>query len=195
VFFNGFTHGELNKDGPDGPKGAVLHWRARDLATLQNSYEWCRLVRAAGLSNRDGLLLTTWVRAPLDPRPDGTPCAKPGRAGADPVVVSILRVKVRHNGDDGAGEVQLSAAVYDSPNPLRRFVQSESRGGVVTLDDGDSMPAHRLPRPLALCVPRGTGATFALYGWDNDDRHTPGGLSIRLRTTKPRGLWAAGPGC
>ena len=39
----------------------------------------------------------------------------------------------------------------------------------MTLDDGDSVPGNRLPRPLALCVPRGTGATFALYGWDNDD--------------------------
>jgi hypothetical protein len=86
-------------------------------------------VRAAGLSNRDGLLLTTWVREGSDPRPDGTPCARAARAGADPVVVTITGVKVRHNGEDsGDGEIRLSAALYDSPNPLHRFVQSESRG-------------------------------------------------------------------
>ena len=73
--FSGFWHScdapcvGLNKDGPDESTGEVLHNRARDLATLQISYEWCRLVRAAGVNDRDGLLLTTWVRAPLDPRP------------------------------------------------------------------------------------------------------------------------------
>ena len=177
LIFGGFEHScsapcvSLNKDGPAGAMARrVLHAKARDLATLQTAYEWCRLVRAAGLSDRDGLLLTTWVRPSRDPRPAGTPCAPAARPGGSAVEVTVLRVKVRHDGDDdGPGEVALSAALYDSPNPLRRFVQSQTLGFGAKVNDGDWMPAGKLPRPLALCVPRGTGATFALYGWDNDD--------------------------
>jgi hypothetical protein len=37
------------------------------------------------------------------------------------------------------------------------------------LDEGDLVPASRLPRPLSGCLPRGEGASFRLHGWDNEE--------------------------
>jgi hypothetical protein len=169
--YNGFEHSELNKDAPDGPNGPSAHTKAAALATLQTGYEWCRLVRDAGRSGRDGLLLATWVRAGGNPHPAGTPCA-PGRPGPRPVVVSVESLRVLDSGDNDdndPGEIQVAAALYDDPQNFHRSAHATNRGGRVALDDGQRMPADRLPPRLRLCVPSGTGATFAMYGWDNDD--------------------------
>jgi hypothetical protein len=68
--YNGLEHdGEargLNKDGPDGPRGD-LYRPARALATLQTSYEWCRLVYETAARAKEGLLLAMWVRANANP--------------------------------------------------------------------------------------------------------------------------------
>jgi len=169
--YNGPEHHVLNKDSATGPKGAAAHAKARALAVLQTGQEWCRLVREAAGSGRDGLLLATWVRSGGDPHPAGTPCA-PAGPGPTPVVVTIESVRVLDSGDDDGsdpGEIQLAATLYDDPWSFRRSVHGLSRGGKVALDDGARMPADRLPRPLTLCVQSGRGATFALHGWDNDD--------------------------
>lgn len=169
--FDGFEHDDLNKDSRDGPNGRAAHDKAVALATLQTGYEWCRLVRQAASVRRDGLVLATWVRPSSDPHPAGTPCA-PGRAGTHSIAVTIEAVRVLDSGDDNdndPGEIQLAAALYDNPRAFHRSVHTMSRGGRVSLDDGDWMPASRLPEPLALCVGGDGRATFALHGWDNDD--------------------------
>jgi hypothetical protein len=169
--YNGLEHHVLNKDSPTGPKGALAHAKAYALATLQTSYEWCRLVREAALADRDGLLLATWVRSNGNPHPAGTPCAK-GNPGSTPVAVTVESVRVLDSGDDDdndPGEIQLAVALYDDPLNFRRSVHAMNRAGHVDLDDGELFPTNRLPAPLTLCVPSGGGATFALHGWDNDD--------------------------
>jgi hypothetical protein len=169
--YNGLEHDVLNKDGREGPKGPRAYAKAAALATLQTGYEWCRLVREASRSGRDGLLLATWVRANGNPHPVGTPCA-PRRPGPRPVAVTVESVRVLDSGDDDnndPGEIQVAVALYDAPRSFHRSRHATNRGGRVALDDGERMPANRLPPPLRLCVPSGEGATFALHGWDNDD--------------------------
>lgn len=169
--YDGLEHGVLNKDSPDGPKGRAAHAKARALATLQTGYEWCRLVHEASRVARAGMVLATWVRSGGNPHPAGTPCARSQR-GPTRVVVTVSSVRVLDSGDDDdndPGEIQLGVALYDDPQNFHRSVHATSRGGSVRLDDGERMPASRLPLPLTLCVPSGRGASFALYGWDNDD--------------------------
>ena len=170
--YDGLEHSVLNKDGPGGnTTQARAHAKARALATLQTSYEWCRLVRDAALVARAGFVLATWVRPGGNPHPRGTPCAADG-PGPTPIIVTIESVRILDSGDDDdndPGEIQLGLALYDDPLNFRRSVHATNRGGVVPLDDGELMPTSRLPAPMVLCVPEGRGASFALYGWDNDD--------------------------
>jgi hypothetical protein len=169
--YNGLEHSVLNKDNPTAHAGPVLHAKALALATLQTGYEWCRLVRQAAEAGRDGLLLATWVRAHGNPHPAHTPCAA-ARPGPTPITVTVERVRVLDSGDDDAndpGEIQLGLALYDDPFAFHRSVHELNSGGSALLDDGELMPSTRLPAPLTLCVPSGKSATFALYGWDNDD--------------------------
>jgi hypothetical protein len=169
---NGNERG-LNKDEPEGPR-AALHAPARALATLQTSFEWCRMVRSAALGRepKDGLLLAMWVRAGANPHPLQTPCAKapPGPISVVVTIESIQVLDARDSDDDDPGEIQIAAALYDSPFSFRRSVHVTNRSGRhMDLDDGDRVPTAQLPSPLRLCVGRGDGATFALHGWDNDD--------------------------
>lgn len=136
TIYTGIDHETLNKDGPEFSaielfftevsrlkeagvsdlsaelnKSVELkrlkHERALRLATLQTGYEWCRLVREAGLANRDGLLLALWVKPGKNPHPRETPCAhaSPGRAG---IVVTIESIRIR-NAHDGEGKAGDSA--------------------------------------------------------------------------------------
>ena len=170
--YNGLEHdGVLNKDSPTGPNGPMAHADARALAILQTGYEWCRLVHEASRVARAGMVLATWVRSGGNPHPAGTPCAR-SRRGPTPVSVTIRSVRVLDSGDDDdsdPGEIQLGAALYDDPQNFHRSVHATSPTESVPVDDGERVPANRLPRQLTLCVPSGRGASFALYGWDNDD--------------------------
>lgn len=170
--YDGLEHETLAKDSPGHTATSRrLHARARALATLQTSYEWCRLVREAALGSRDGLLLATWVRAGGNPHPAGTPCARAAR-GPNPVTVTITSVQVLDSGDDDAddpGEIQLAIALYDDPAHFHQSIHATNKGGRMALDDGAFVPTSKLPGPLTVCVPDGKGATFALHAWDNDD--------------------------
>lgn len=175
--YSGIKHEDLNKDCPNCGAGDVnvderkrKHAKARALATLQTGYEWCRLVREAGLVDQDGLLLALWVRAGGTPHPPGTPCSQAG-AGPTRVVVTIESIRILDAGDgEGkAGEIQLAAALYDNPLDFRRSVHVTNRDGRMGLRAGDLVPSNQLPGPLRLCVPAGRGATFTLHAWDNDD--------------------------
>jgi hypothetical protein len=176
IVYTGFEHPNLNKDGPSSGASdvplemrEVKHAKARALATLQTGYEWCRLVREAGLVDRDGLLLALWVRPGGSPHPPRTPCGQ-AEPGPTPVVVTIVSIRILNSGDgDGPGEIQLAAALYDDPLNFRRSVHVTNRRGRMTLRAGDFVPANQLPAPLSLCVPQGRGATFALHAWDNED--------------------------
>lgn len=161
--FRGFLHDDLNKDSPSR---GHLHQRARALAALQTSYEWCRLVREAAVGKTDGVLLTLWVKSGSSPHPAGTPCAR-GAAGTKPVTVSVESVRVVDNGDkNGVGEVQLAAALYDDPVEFRRSVHQTM--GSVSIRDGAFMRPSGRPAPMTVCVDADDGATYALHGWDND---------------------------
>jgi hypothetical protein len=169
--YDGPSHDDLNKDAPN-PSRPGLHEKALAMAMLQTSYEWCRLVYEAGRVQRDGFLLATWVRNGGNPHPAGTPCAT-APPGPTPVVVTIDRVTVLDAHDDGAdpGEIQLAMTLFDDRN-FGRSVHVQNTAGSMALPDGAIVPADRLPAPLMLCVPFGSGATFAVHGWDNDDdRH------------------------
>ncbi len=165
--YDGLGHDELNKDGESRPG----HDQAVALATLQTSYEWCRLVREAGLANADGLLLATWVRSGGNPHPTNTPCAA-AAPGPTPVAVTIDSIRILDSGDDDdydPGEIQIAAVLYDDPANFRRSVHVANTGGRMPLDDGALVPTNRLPPPMLLCVGSGKGATLAVHGWDNDD--------------------------
>jgi hypothetical protein len=174
VAYTGIKHANLNKDGPtDDPVRRVKYERARALAILQTGHEWCRLVRASATGSqgaRDGLLLSTWVRPGANPHPRDTVCAA-APPGPTPVVVDIVSVQVRDARESGSdpGEIQIAAALYDSPFSFHRSVHVTNRSGRnMELRDGERVPARELPRPLTLCVGEGQGATFALHAWDND---------------------------
>jgi hypothetical protein len=173
----GVQHEKLNKDSPNNPDSDVppaeqlnYHAKARALATLQTGYEWCRLVREAGLVDRDGLLLALWVRDGGNPHPSGTPCG-PAGPGPTRVVVTIESIRILNAHDDGddPGEIQLAAVLYDDPLNFHRSVHVTNRQGRMLLRTGEFIPANQLPAPLSLCVSQGRGASFTLHAWDNDD--------------------------
>jgi hypothetical protein len=181
--FAGFTHTELNKDSPNPEslnpwQGHFVppevrrerHRNARDLATLQTAYEWCRLVREAARVERDGLLLAMFVKAGGNPHPVNTPCS-PHPPGPMPIVVTITEVVIidARDGGNEPGEIQLAAVLYDSPNDFHRSVHVSNRTGRMSLRGGQRVPAEQLPGPLKICVGDGRGATFTLHAWDNDD--------------------------
>src|SRR5262245_1909962 len=105
--FEGFSHAELNKDATTHD----LYPKARALAVLQTSYEWCRLVFKAGLEGIDGLLLALWVSPDGSPHPPNTPFAAatnpspsdPAR-GLKEITVTVERVQVLHSGDTSDNE-------------------------------------------------------------------------------------------
>jgi hypothetical protein len=174
--FVGPKHGDktfgMNKDHPDNGRGrGVLYHPARALAMLQTAYEWCRAVREAALARpepQDGLLVATWVKAGANPHPANTPCA-PARRGPKEVVVTIVSVEVRHSSDDGRGQIQLAATLYDSPRSFRRSVHvTNTSRRSMRLGDGDRVPRTQLPDPMRLCVGTGASATLAVHAWDND---------------------------
>ena len=171
--YDGLEHETLAKDNPgSSPTSRDRHAKALALAKLQTSYEWCRLVKEAGLSGSDGLLLATWVRSGGNPHPAGTPCAR-ASPGPNPVTVTIESVRVLDSGDDDdsdPGEIQIAVVLYDDSEHFRRSIHATNRGGRMSLDDGELVPTAQLPAPLTLCVPLGQGATFTLHGWDNDDQ-------------------------
>ncbi|GAA3705020.1 hypothetical protein GCM10022204_23080 [Microlunatus aurantiacus] len=175
--YTGIKHENLNKDSPTSGASDVpvaerrlKHARAKALATLQTGYEWCRLVRDARRVNRDGLLVSMWVKAGGNPHPPGTPCRQ-AVPGPQAVTVTIESVRIIHAGDsDGtAGEVQLAAVLYDDPQNFRRSVHTTNRGGRVSIVDGSFIPRGQLPGPMTLCLPKGTRTSFTLHAWDNDD--------------------------
>jgi hypothetical protein len=170
VVYGGFSHPELNKD--DRNKQGFE--KARALAVLQTSYEWCRLVSEAGKVDRDGLLLAMWVRPGANPHPPNTPCSNTVGLGLrrHPVTVTIERIKVLHTGDspsDLPGEIQVSAALYDDPQNFHASAHEENRGGRMILNPGDTVPSNQLPEPLTVCVRYGTQVNFAVHGWDNSE--------------------------
>lgn len=161
--FKGFSHEGLNKDSPSQ---YPLHQRGRAIATLQTSYEWCRLVREAAVAKTDGVLLAMWIRNGASPHPAGTPCAA-APPGPKEVTVAVEKVRVKDNGDQsGAGEVQLATALYDDPADFHRSIHQTTSS--VSLRDGRFVPSNRLPDPMTVCVDADDGATFALHAWDND---------------------------
>jgi hypothetical protein len=175
--YTGIKHENLNKDNHTaGPEDMPYverrnkYIKARALATLQTGYEWCRLVREAGLINQDGLLLALWVRPGGNPHPPGTPCqlAAPGTM---PIVVTIQSIRVLnvHEDDDDPGEIQLAAVLYDNPFSFHRSVHVTNRHGRMQIKTGDLVLANQLPPPLTLCVSQDQGATFTVHAWDNDD--------------------------
>jgi hypothetical protein len=179
----GFTHDELNKDGPSPGGSHHLHPEARALAVLQTSYEWCRLVYKAGLEGVDGLLLALWVSPDGSPHPPNTPfAAATNPSPSDPtrglkeITVTVESVKVLHSGDSDnhePGEVNLSLVVYDSPYDFHRSVRSEV--GPINVNSGEFVPAVDLPAPLTLCLDSSDlGFTVALHGWDDDDETAVG---------------------
>lgn len=170
VAYVGFSHDELNKDGPNKPGFE----KARALAMLQTGYEWCRLVSEAAKVDREGLLLAMWVRPGANPHPPNTPCSNMVSLGLrrHPVTVTIESIKVLDVGDSGSdlpGEVQISAALYDDPENFRTSVHVENRGGRIMLRPDDYVPQNQLPNALSICVRSGTQVNFAVHGWDNND--------------------------
>lgn len=163
--FSGFSHDALNKDGPD-PGREQLHARAKALATLQTSWEWCRLMREAALERVEGPLLTLGIRHRGDPHPPGTTCAA-GAPGPMEVTATVESVKVLRSGDGSRpGQIQLATALYDDPLDFHASKHRTSKSSHVR--PGDFIPASGLPEPATLCLAPNTGAHLALYGWDND---------------------------
>jgi hypothetical protein len=161
----------VNKDSPD--ESPELHPKAKALAVLQSKYEWCRFVNLASLSGADGIALSLWVAEDGSPavNPAGTPCASDGGGGPKGVTVTIDKVTVLNDHDPGAGEINLSLAVYDSPSEFHRLKKEKS--GPVDANDGDAskgLTGPEVPKPVTQCVFR-ADSTFrvALHGWDDDD--------------------------
>jgi hypothetical protein len=184
--FIGPKHGDrsfgLNKDSADNERGrGALYYPARALAVLQTSYEFCRAVREAAFARpeaQDGLLVATWVKAGANPHPANTPGA-PAPRGPKAVTVTIERVEVRNDHEDGGpGQIQLAAALYDSPLAFRRSVHATNTSRTsMSLNTFDRVPRWQLPGRLRLCVGTGERATFALHAWEND------GSEARFRHT------------
>jgi hypothetical protein len=174
IVWTGFEHDDLNKDGPSGnPPVNLKHQRARALATLQTSYEWCRFIYKTGLLGGEGLPLALWVKRDGSPHPQLTPCA-PKPPGREEVTVTVESVRVLHSGDDPEnqpGEVNLVLVAYDSPFAFHRSARSES--GQVRVRDGEFVDATRLPHPVTLCLNQDdTSFRLAVHGWDDDDDST-----------------------
>jgi hypothetical protein len=201
--YTGIHHRNLSKDQLDGEEDAnvprpplserrLKHMKARALATLQTSYEWCRLVRNAGRTGQDGHILAYWVREGGNPHPPHTPCYSIPSGGPRfnaKITVTIDSVKVLQTGDeidrsrrpssngvrgepstDGQpGEIQLAAVLYDDPTDFHRSIHVMNRGGAIKARPGQFVPTTQLPAPISLCVPRRQEVRFALHGWDNDD--------------------------
>lgn len=172
--FDGFEHKHLNKDTLTDNGGAPAHRKARALATLQTGAEWCRLVRNAAQTGTDGLLLTTWVRSRRSPHPRETLCDRLPRPNiAEGIRVDIKSIRVLDSGESDhseAGEIQFSTALYDSGLDFHRST-FHTTPLAVSVKAGQSVPVNKLPPPSILCVPPETRAfTFAINGWDNDDR-------------------------
>ena len=175
--FIGPKHGDksfgVNKDSPDNERGrGVLYYPARRMAVLQTSYEFCRAIHEAAFARpeaRDGLLVATWVKADANPHPANTPCA-PAQDGPKRVTVTIESVEVRDDREGGGpGQIQLAAALYDSPTAFRRSVHATNASGrSMDLNTFDQVRRSQLPGPLGLCVDRGESATFTLHAWEND---------------------------
>jgi len=167
--WNGFRHDEeLEKDTPDRDG----HDKARSLATLQTSYEWCRFIFKTGLLAGEGLPLALWVKPDGSPHPQLTPCA-PEAPGPDEITVFLESVKVLDSGDsseDQPGEVNLVLVVYDSPFAFHHSARSEA--GPILVHNGEFFEATRLPRPVTLCLsPDDTSFRIALHGWDDNDNY------------------------
>lgn len=171
--YDGFSHEELNKDGSDHPN----YLKARALAVLQTGYEWCRLVARAGQLNRDGMLLTLWVRdqgGSNAPHPPNTPCQKrtPNGLLVHPTTVTVESIQIRDVHDSGylPGEIQLSAALYDDPQNFHQSDHKGNRSGKrMLLNAGDYVPRSELPEPMTICVRAGSEVNFSMFGWDNDE--------------------------
>ena len=179
--YDGFRHDDtkignlvieegLNKDSREDA-GALKYVKARDLAVLQTAYEWCRLVAKAGTADRVGLFLAMWVRPGSDPQPTKTPCGPtPVTPSQHRLTVTVERVQILHDGEDsGDSEIQLSAALYDSPQTFHRSVHRQNRGGVMSLNAGMFVPTTQLPEPMTMCVEPNTTVNWAMHGWDNDN--------------------------
>lgn len=172
--FDGFTHAFLNKDGEGRSQASErLYERAKSLARLQTSYEWCRLVYQAGVAGNDGLLLTTWVRSEGNPHPANTPCSEqtyhglPSEPEVAAVTVTVERIKLLADHDEGgAGEIQLAAALYE--DPLVFSASEHVTTSVQPKNQGESIRPGAIPA-MTVCVPVRSPVTFAVYGWDNDN--------------------------
>jgi hypothetical protein len=173
---SGSARSELNKDRRSA--APTRFPRAIALARLQSKYEWCRFVYQAGRVGSDGILLALWVRENASPNPTGTPCRSNGTGGPLGVTVSIDRVTVlndKDNGDDEPGEINLSLVLYDSPFNFGRSVKSKA--GPTFADDDGSTAARRLsgarvPSALSMCIQEAGGSApfrVALHGWDDDE--------------------------
>jgi hypothetical protein len=84
------------------------------------------------------------------------------------VTVTIESIRILDSVDD-RGEIQLAAVLYDDPQDFHRSIHATNRSGRINLNDREFVPNSQLPPPLTLCVSRGSGASFALHAWDNDD--------------------------
>ena len=174
IVWTGFEHDDLNKDGPSGtPTVNLKHQRARALATLQTSYEWCRFIYKTGLLGGEGVPIALWVKRDGSPHPQLTPCA-PEPPGHEEVTVTIDSVRVLDSGDDAdnqPGEINLVLVVYDSPFTFHRSARSQSEQ--VRVHEGDFIDPTRLPHQVTLCLgEEDTTFRLAVHGWDDDDDST-----------------------
>ena len=150
----------------------MLYYPARRMAVLQTSYEFCRAVYEAAFARpraQDGLLVATWVRPGANPHPANTPCAR-AQPGPKAVSVTIESVQVTDDREAGGpGQIQLAAALYDSPTTFTRSVHATNASRrSMDLNTFDRVPRSQLPGPLRLCVGAGKSATFTLHAWEND---------------------------
>jgi hypothetical protein len=180
IVFNEFVgpkHGEedfgLNKDSPDNERGrGVLYYPARRMAVLQTAYEFCRAVHEAAFARpaaQDGLLVATWIKAGANPHPANTPCAR-AQPGPKAVTVTIESVELTDDREGGGpGQIQLAAALYDSPTSFTRSVHATNTSRKsMDLNTFNRVPRWQLPGALRLCVGAGESATFTLHAWEND---------------------------
>ena len=171
---DGSADSELRKDtSADAP---TRFPKARALARLQTSYEWCRMINRAGLTRggADGVLLALWVKEGASPHPANTPCARVAAKNPVGVRVTIDRVNIlddKDDDDDEPGEINLSLAAYDPPSSFHQSAKSKV-GPLYASDNGDlssTLSGSKVPASLRIC-PGSTGRfRVALHGWDDDE--------------------------
>jgi hypothetical protein len=188
-----FSHDTLNHDDIRNEG----HCEMASLAVEQTKAEWCSLLQqlddahgSTGPSLALALLvdenkdshLGTDCRAPVSNNPcaafiksscgphfAGTACG-PAEYGPVEVTVSVADLKVLHDhdgwyADTGAGELNFVLAAYTKS--LKQ--SSRSKGQVVALDEGDTVPASALPSAVTLCLGRDDVLVATVQGWEDDD--------------------------